>query len=201
MSHKRRVARVTEEFTNTMVLDTNGLMDDAMAIFRFGENNVFIPSRVIAELDHNKRDKVVGKNCRDTISLFETIIRGKTKGEIERGIPISLIFLSIPNETEPKVKTAPNGYLFFQTRVPEKTSLLFPEDDSDNKILSVILDLKNMGKKIVLVTNDENFRIKAAMEGITSQPYGGESRGAKKQPRKRGYQDNVSKRFRPHWKS
>jgi predicted ribonuclease YlaK len=197
-THDRRV-RVTEDFKKTMVLDTNGLMDDTMAIFRFGECNVFIATRVVAELDHNKRDKTDGKNCRDTISLFEKILRGKMKEEIEDGIPLSPIFLSTVNESGRKVEAPPTGLIFFQTRAPEKTSLLFPEDDSDNKILSVILDLKSCGRNITLVTNDENFRIKATLEGISTIPYEGEHRGAKKRPWKRGYQDHTSKRHRPYW--
>ena len=212
--HKRKNGvRITEEYKKTIVLDTNGLMDDTAAIFRFGECDVFIPSTVIDELDHNKRDKEDGKNCRETITLFARLIRGKTKEEIEKGFPLSSLFLSVleklergkentlaeKKELERKVKTTPTGLLFFQTQVPEKKSRHFTGNEGDDKILSVILDLKERGKNIIFVTNDEGFQIKAAIEGISVRPFEGENRGAKKRPWKRGYQDHTSKRNRPYW--
>jgi len=191
---------VTEEFTQTVVRDTNGIMDDEKAIFRFAESDVFIPSRIIAELDHNKNDKTDGKTCRNVISLFAAIVEGKTRAEIEAGFPLDSIFLTVSNMEGRKVEIPPTGRLFFQTYVPERTSFLFPEDESDNKILSVALDLRERGKKVVLISNDANFRIKATLEGIVAKPYEGESHGPKKRPWKKGYQDNRSRRFSPHWK-
>ncbi|MFA5830478.1 MAG: PIN domain-containing protein [Candidatus Paceibacterota bacterium] len=223
MSHsKHGRIKVTEEYKKTMVLDTNGLMDDTAAIFRFGEYDVFIPSVVIDELDHNKRDKMDGKNIRETISLFAQLIRGKTKEEIKKGFPLSPLFFSVlssisdelkkenipekkkaleqrKDELLKKVKTIPTGLLFFQTQPPEKTSLLFTGDEGDDKILSVILDLKEKGKNIIFVTNDEAFQIKASIEGILVKSFEGENHGAKKRPWKRGYQDHLSRRHRPYW--
>jgi len=37
------------------VLDTNVLMHDPTALFRFQEHNIFIPMTVLEELDHAKK--------------------------------------------------------------------------------------------------------------------------------------------------
>ena len=37
------------------VLDTNVLMHDPTALFRFQEHNIFIPMVVLEELDHGKK--------------------------------------------------------------------------------------------------------------------------------------------------
>jgi predicted ribonuclease YlaK len=52
------------------VLDTNVLLHDPNAIYKFQDNRVFIPITVIEELDHFKKDlNMLGRNAR-TVSKF-----------------------------------------------------------------------------------------------------------------------------------
>ena len=50
-----RPARQAKPLTKLFVLDTNVLMHDPTAIFRFEEHDIFIPMTVLEELDAGAR--------------------------------------------------------------------------------------------------------------------------------------------------
>ncbi len=151
------------------VLDTNVLMHDPTAIFRFEEHDIFLPMVVIEELDANKKGlSEVARNARQVSRFLDDMMRGVTKEQIDAGLHIpSAVGVS------PGGKDA-SGRLFFQTRtfeVPAGHAL--PGFGADNAILGQTLGLQKStnDRAVVLVSKDINLRIKAAIAGIHVEDY------------------------------
>ena len=74
------------------VLDTNVLMHDPTAIFRFEEHDIYLPMVVLEELDANKKGlSEQSRSVRQASRFLDDMIRGVTKEQIDAG-------LRIPNE-------------------------------------------------------------------------------------------------------
>ncbi|GAB4257626.1 MAG: PhoH family protein [Methylomicrobium sp.] len=150
------------------VLDTNVLMHDPAAIFRFQEHNLFLPMIVLEELDHSKRGlSEVARNVRQVSRFLDELIKDATPESIENGLPLSRIEHAPDTEIQ-------FGRLYFQTR--QLTSMLpdsMPGNIADNSILVVVLALtqKYPDTKVVLVSKDINMRIKAAALGLHAEDY------------------------------
>lgn len=151
------------------VLDTNVLMHDPTAIFRFQEHNIFIPMVVLEELDHAKKGlSDVSRNVRQVSRFLDELIRDADQKTINDGLPLHRI------EHGPDGETEPVGRLFFQTR---QLSHLLPADlpgqIADNSILSIVLALgkEYPGINVILVSKDINMRIKAAALQINAEDY------------------------------
>lgn len=70
----------------TYLLDTNVLIQDPEAIFKFYDNEVVIPDIVIEELDKlKKKSGDIGYNARKSIRNIEAL---RKKGDILKGIPM-----------------------------------------------------------------------------------------------------------------
>ncbi len=151
------------------VLDTNVLMHDPTAIFRFQEHNIFIPMVVLEELDHAKRGlSDVSRNVRQVSRFLDDLIRDADKDSINEGLPLSKI------ERGPSGEPADIGRLYFQTR--QLTHLLpsdLPGQIADNSILSIVLALTKEypDVNVILVSKDINMRIKAAALQINAEDY------------------------------
>lgn len=151
------------------VLDTNVLMHDPTAIFRFQEHNIFIPMVVLEELDHAKRGlSDVSRNVRQVSRFLDDLIRDADKDSINEGLPLSKI------ERGPAGEPADIGRLYFQTR--QLTHLLpsdLPGQIADNSILSIVLALTKEYPEVnvILVSKDINMRIKAAALQINAEDY------------------------------
>jgi PhoH-like ATPase len=151
----------------TFVLDTNVLMHDPTAIFRFKEHDVYIPMFVLEELDDNKRGtSEVARNARQASRFLDDQLRGMSSEHIEQGLEL------------PHTQTADNnngvGRLFLQTRTfNEELPNTLPGDKPDNHILGTALALQHTqpGQPVTLVSKDINLRIKAAIVGIHSEDY------------------------------
>ncbi|WAR46560.1 PhoH family protein [Methylomonas rapida] len=151
------------------VLDTNVLMHDPTAIFRFQEHNIFIPMVVLEELDHAKRGvSDVARNVRQVSRFLDDLIRDADQHTINEGLPLSKI------EHGPAGEQADIGRLYFQTR---QLSHLLPADlpgqIADNSILSIVLALTKEypNVNVILVSKDINMRIKAAALQIVAEDY------------------------------
>src|ERR1700682_2327909 len=71
------------------VLDTNVLMHDPTAIFRFEEHDIYLPMVVLEELDANKKGlSEASRNARQVSRFLDDMIRGATKARIDRGLPL-----------------------------------------------------------------------------------------------------------------
>ena len=93
------------------VLDTNVLMHDPAAIFRFEEHDVFLPMVVLEELDaHKKGLSEASRNVRQVSRFLDEMMRDATKEQIDRG-------LQLPDGYSGNHGKKPStGRLFFQTR-------------------------------------------------------------------------------------
>src|SRR5687768_16015588 len=71
------------------VLDTNVLMHDPTAIFRFQEHDVYLPMVVLEELDSNKKGlSEASRNVRQTSRFLDDLMRDATKEQIDAGLPL-----------------------------------------------------------------------------------------------------------------
>jgi len=152
------------------VLDTNVLMHDPAAIFRFQEHDIFIPMIVLEELDHAKKGVTeVARNVRQVSRFLDELIRDASPETINDGLPLSRI------EHGPSADmTEGGGRLYFQTSA--MTALLpesMPGNIADNSILSIVLALtKELPEiNVILVSKDINMRIKAATLELTAEDY------------------------------
>lgn len=146
------------------VLDTNVLIHDPSAIFKFQEHDIFLPMVVLEELDHNKLGlSEVARNARQASRYMDDLI-SKCRTTIEEGFPLAQI-----NQTE----KSRLGRLFFQTKVVhQELPAELPGNIPDNTILAAILALRDNEKHdVTLVSKDINLRIKAAVLGIHAEDY------------------------------
>ncbi len=151
------------------VLDTNVLMHDPTAIFRFEEHDVYIPMVVLEELDaHKKGLSEASRNVRQVSRFLDEMMRDATKEQIDRG-------LQLPSGYSGNHGKKPStGRLYFQTR--QHTTALpegLPGQGSDNAILAQTLALQNEKSdcRVILVSKDINLRIKAAVVGVHAEDY------------------------------
>jgi PhoH-like ATPase len=151
------------------VLDTNVLMHDPAAIFRFEEHDVYLPMIVLEELDaHKKGLSEASRNVRQVSRFLDEMMRGASKEQIDHG-------LTLPGTYSGNHGKKPSsGRLFFQTRqlstaLPES----LPGQGSDNAILAQTLALQKEkpNAQVTLVSKDINLRIKASVLGVHAEDY------------------------------
>jgi PhoH-like ATPase len=138
------------------VLDTNVLLHDPQALFKFEDNDVIVPITVIEEIDRFKKDQSeTGRNARHVSRYLDSL---RKKSRLFEGVPMeSGGYLRVMLFTEASLKRLP----------PE-----LRDDRGDNRILAVALDLKAIGDKgVVFVTKDTNLRIKADALGLIAEDY------------------------------
>ena len=152
------------------VLDTNVLMHDPTALFRFQEHDVYLPMVVLEELDASKKGlSEVSRNVRQVSRFLDQLISGLDHGRIEQGIALDG---RAPGD-ESRV-TGPQGRLFFETRPPQaQLPAMLPGNKADNSILVSALSLRAelADCSVTLVSKDINLRIKAAVIGIDAEDY------------------------------
>ncbi|HEU4485067.1 MAG TPA: PhoH family protein [Povalibacter sp.] len=151
------------------VLDTNVLMHDPTAIFRFEEHDVFIPMIVLEELDAGKKGlSEAARNVRQVSRFLDELMAGANKTQIDKG----LVLPSAGPANGHKKRAS--GRLFFQTRVlsgglPDT----LPGHGADNAILGQTLALQreHPNARVTLVSKDINLRIKASIIGVQAEDY------------------------------
>lgn len=151
------------------VLDTNVLMHDPTAIFRFEEHDVFIPMIVLEELDAGKKGlSEAARNVRQVSRFLDELMANASKTQIDKGLELPSAKYTNGN------KKRATGRLFFQTRVlsgglPDT----LPGHGADNAILAqtVALQKQHQGVRVTLVSKDINLRIKASIIGVQAEDY------------------------------
>jgi PhoH-like ATPase len=143
------------------VLDTNVVLYDPRAIFKFEDNDVILPIYVIEEIDQFKREGTErGRNARTFSRLLDeqrSRSNGNGTGLLSRGLPLDS-----------------GGSL--KVWVHEKRPMLgvgLDKHSADQAILQTAIDVrdKDTSKPTVFVTMDTNLRIRADAVGITSETY------------------------------
>jgi PhoH-like ATPase len=152
------------------VLDTNVLMHDPTALFRFQEHDIYLPMVVLEELDRGKKGmSEVARNARQASRFLDGLMQGADKADIDAGLPIQPLREGMGGHVLPAT-----GRLYFQTEHLE-IGLLggLPGSNPDNAILGVVqaLQARHADKTVIMVSKDINLRIKAAVLGIPAEDY------------------------------
>jgi PhoH-like ATPase len=149
------------------VLDTNVVLYDPRAIFKFEDNDIILPIYIIEEIDQFKREGTErGRNARMFSRLLDDqrsrmnpngVANGSTTGLLSRGISLES-----------------GGML--KVWVHEKRPMLgvgLDKHSADQAILQTAIDVrdKDTEKPTVFVTMDTNLRIRADALGINSETY------------------------------
>ena len=138
----------------TYVIDTSVFLSDANALYRFKNNDIVIPIKVLEEIDkHKKRQDSVGFNARLIIKHLDEL-RGK--GSLHKGLRL--------------------GKGMGILRVAKASSDLPKDLDfnvPDHQILSVAVheSKENEKRKVVVVSRDINMRVIADSLGLISEDY------------------------------
>ena len=129
------------------ILDTNVVLHDPQAIFKFDDNVVILPLTVIEEIDRFKKDQSeTGRNARHISRLIDGF---RTQAKLVEGVTL---------DNGGTLKVAIYKQEFMQKLPPE-----LRVDRGDNRILAVAKDLMEAlpAGKVILVSKDINLRIKA----------------------------------------
>ena len=138
----------------TYVIDTSVFLSDANALYRFKNNDIVIPIKVLEEIDkHKKRQDSVGFNARLIIKHLDEL---RTKGSLHKGLRI--------------------GKGMGILRVAKASSDLPKDLDfnvPDHQILSVAVheSKENERRKVIVVSRDINMRVIADSLGLISEDY------------------------------
>jgi len=149
------------------VVDTNVLMHDPTALFRFDEHDIYLPMITLEELDHHKRGmSEVARNARQVSRDLDALAApraGERETDMSAGLPLS--------RTGHRDAA---GRLYFQTDL-QNVSLPpgLPQGKADNQILGVVQALREQQRErdVVLVSKDINMRIKARALGLRAEDY------------------------------
>ncbi len=154
------------------VLDTNVLIHDPTALFRFAEHDIFLPMVVLEELDNNKKGhSEVARNARQTSRFLDELISHCSAEEIKNGLDLNQR-ISIDVDTDEAFIS--HGRLFLQTEhMAAEFPIHLPGKKNDNDILAITMALQNDADlpHVYLVSKDINMRIKAAAIGIHVEDY------------------------------
>lgn len=136
--------------TKLFVLDTNVLLHDPRAIFKFDEHDIVLPIYVIEEVDKFKREmNELGRNAR-TISRLIDDLRKQASTTLQEGVQL------------------PGGGTL-RVVAPKK----HPEGNNDRRILQVALDQQTLepSRSTILVSQDINLRLLADALGLPAETY------------------------------
>ncbi|MDO5693637.1 MAG: PhoH family protein [Pseudomonadota bacterium] len=149
--------------TRLFVLDTNVLLHDPTALFRFEEHDIFLPMVVLEELDgHKKGMTEVARNGRQTSRLLDALV-GVKGADMAQGLAL-----------DSTGHMAAGGKLYFQTSPLDITMpAALPQGKADNQILGVVaaLEKQHAPREVVLVSKDINMRVKARALGLCAEDY------------------------------
>lgn len=147
-------------YDKKVIIDTNVILFDAMAITKFHESDIYIPFSVIEEIDRFKRD--LGENGRNArhFSRFIDVIR--SKGPLAEGVELE------------------NSKSYVYVNTDHHTAGLPEELDAkkaDNRILATAITLQRQfpEAEVRLVSKDINLRIKADVFNVNATDYEPES--------------------------
>ncbi len=145
------------------VLDTSVFLTDADSIFKFSNNDIFVPLKVLEEIDgHKKRQDSVGINARKIIRIFDDL---RNKGSLQKGVRISKgagIVKVISYEALKDVIFPPDLDLRHPDHMIIATAVSLRQNSVDNR-------------KTVIVSRDINMRVIADSVGLLSEDYISES--------------------------
>lgn len=140
--------------SKNFVLDTNILLHDPNAVFRFADNTVNIPIFVIEEIDKFKRDMTeLGRNARAVSRILDD---HREKGTLGKGVEMS------------------NGGIlrvWFDPSTTANTNFM-DHATKDNLILASALKIQEVeDKPCIFISKDINLRVRADAVGLHTENY------------------------------
>ena len=140
------------------VLDTSVCLTDAEAIYKFGNNDLFLPLKVLEEIDkHKKRQDSVGLNARSIIRFLDEL---RKNNSLQKGVRIAKGKGILRVVTYESVKKTP-----------------FPPD-LDKRIADHIIIATGKAiqaeypkRKTAIVSRDINMRVICDSVGLLSEDY------------------------------
>ena len=140
------------------LLDTSVYLTDADAIFRFDNHDIFIPLKVLEEIDkHKKRQDSVGSNARRIIRTLDEL---RTSGDLQKGIRLG--------KGKGIVKVMSYASL---------SGAIFPPDLDiripDHVILATAkaVQQEQPNRKMIVVSRDINMRVICDSIGMAAEDY------------------------------
>ena len=140
------------------VLDTSVYLTEANSIFQFGRNDVFVPLKVLEEVDgHKKRQDSVGNNARRFIRILDDL---RKKGSLQVGVRIAKGL----------------GILKVMSYECLKTAIFPPDLDirlADHTIIATACAIRrqNPDRKTIVVSRDINMRVICDSIGLLAEDY------------------------------
>ena len=142
------------------VLDTSVYLTDSEAIYGFDNHDIFIPLKVLEEVDkHKKRQDSVGVNARRIIRILDEL---RATGDLHKGIRLG----------------SGKGILKVMSYECLNASLQFPPDLDlrlpDHVIIATAIAVQqstNTSRKTIMISRDINMRVICDSIGIHSEDY------------------------------
>ena len=142
----------------TYVLDTNVVLHDPLAVYKFEDNTVVLPIFVIEEVDQFKKElSELGQNARHLSRVLDDL-RDQNGHTLDQGVPLRSTGGELRVAVPPEMPTRTNSH-----------------GEMDRFILQLALDIRdeNPQQPLVFVTMDTNLRIRADALGLRAETYEG----------------------------
>ncbi len=140
------------------VLDTSVFLTDAESIYKFSNHDIFIPLKVLEEIDkHKKRQDPVGVNARRVIRILDDL---RTQGSLQKGVRIA--------KGKGIVKVISYECLK-ETIFPPDLDIRIP----DHTIIATAKAVREQSpkRKMIVVSRDINMRVICDSVGIEAQDF------------------------------
>ncbi len=139
-----------------VIIDTNVILFDALAITKFNAADIYIPFSVIEEIDRFKRD--LGENGRNARQFSRFIDVLREQGTLAKGVPLEKSKSHVYVTLDVAFEGLPEGFDFQKV---------------DNRILAMAMALHSQypNLSVELISKDINLRIKADVFGINAKDY------------------------------
>ena len=141
-----------------IIIDTNVFLSDSDCFMKFQNNDLFIPIKVLEELDkHKTRQDSVGFHARKSIKFLDSL---RAQGSLSKGVRLGkgLGVLKVLKVEELALDELPIG---------------LSHKSSDHLILAGALAVSEMNpkRKCIVVSQDINMRVVADALGLISEDY------------------------------
>jgi PhoH-like ATPase len=141
-----------------LIVDTNVFLSDSDCFEKFENNDLFIPIKVLEELDkHKTRQDSVGFHARQAIKKFDAL---RASGSLSKGVRLGkgLGVLRFVKASDGALEELPQG---------------LSHKSSDNLILAAAIAIKAEfpKRKTIVVSQDVNMRVIADALGLLTEDY------------------------------
>jgi PhoH-like ATPase len=141
-----------------IVIDTSVFLTDAQCIFKFDNNDIFIPLKVLEEIDkHKKRQDSVGFNARNAIKNFDIL---RARGSLSKGVRL--------DKGKGIIRVIKASEICLE-ELPRDLS----HKVADHLILATALTIQAEApkRKCVVMSRDINMRVIADALGLLTEDY------------------------------